>query len=289
MKFLIVNADDFGRYHGVSRGIINAHLNGIVSSTTALVNAADAPASLDIVLKQAPKLGIGVHLNLTHGKPISPPYTIPTLVDQAGFLWSPLEKPDVFNKWHEDDLRRELTAQIERFIILTGKRPTHLDSHYHASLLFPSPLKVTLELANKYGIPIRRPPSIEPSKKASAILMNNFPNVPPAIAKNIISETQLIFENYPHVQWPNYLELRFYRPDITLDNLSSILSHLKDGITELMCHPGYVDGMEGSVYRVERENEILLLSDPLILSLINNLNVILITFSQLSSVLLKPT
>jgi len=285
MKFLIVNADDFGRYHGVSRGIINAHLNGIVSSTTAMVNSADAPASLDIVLEQAPKLGIGVHLNLTHGKPISPPYTIPTLVDQAGFLLSPLEQPEIYNKWHEDDLRRELTAQIERFFTLTGKQPTHLDSHYHASLLFPSSLKVTLELAIKYGIPIRRPPSTEPNKKASAILMNNFPNIPTDIAKNIISETQLIFKNYPTIQWPNYLELGFYRPEITLDNLLSILSHLKDGITELMCHPGYIDGMEGSVYRLERESEISILSDPLISDLIKHQNIKLITFSELSSFL----
>ncbi len=35
---LIVNADDFGRTRGTSAGIIRAHLNGIVTGTTAMMN-----------------------------------------------------------------------------------------------------------------------------------------------------------------------------------------------------------------------------------------------------------
>ena len=46
---LIVNADDFGCTEGVNRGIAEAHVRGIVTSTSLMVNrpaAAEAAASL---------------------------------------------------------------------------------------------------------------------------------------------------------------------------------------------------------------------------------------------------
>jgi predicted glycoside hydrolase/deacetylase ChbG (UPF0249 family) len=38
MRELIVNADDFGLTRRVSQGILDAHRNGIVTSTTLLAN-----------------------------------------------------------------------------------------------------------------------------------------------------------------------------------------------------------------------------------------------------------
>ena len=43
---LIVNADDFGRTRGVSAGILRAHLDGIVTSTTAMMNMPGVAADL---------------------------------------------------------------------------------------------------------------------------------------------------------------------------------------------------------------------------------------------------
>ena len=66
-KVLIVNADDFGLTAGVSRGILEANRNGIVTSTTLLVNRELPPAQLEEL--KASGLGVGVHLNLTLGSP----------------------------------------------------------------------------------------------------------------------------------------------------------------------------------------------------------------------------
>ena len=76
---LIVNADDFGLTAGVSRGILDAHRTGIVTSTTLLVNRAMPPAQIEELTASA--LGVGVHLNLTLGTPVADPKRVPSLVD----------------------------------------------------------------------------------------------------------------------------------------------------------------------------------------------------------------
>ena len=83
MKQLIVNADDFGLTLGVSKGIVDAHREGIVRSTTLMANGAAFGTAVSIS-RRTPGLGIGVHLNLTTGKPVSPARTIPSLVDHDG-------------------------------------------------------------------------------------------------------------------------------------------------------------------------------------------------------------
>ena len=79
MKRLIVNADDFGMTEGVNRAILEAHLRGLVTSTTLLANGA-AFASAAEIAGDTPALGVGVHLNLTEGRPSSDAARIPSLL-----------------------------------------------------------------------------------------------------------------------------------------------------------------------------------------------------------------
>ena len=64
MKYLIVNADDFGQTSGINRGIVEAHLYGIVTSTSLMVDqpgaeeAARLAAGLD-------NLSVGLHASIT--------------------------------------------------------------------------------------------------------------------------------------------------------------------------------------------------------------------------------
>ena len=69
---LIVNADDFGVTEGVSRGILRAHREGLVTSTTVLASLPAQP-ELDAVARDSAGLGLGLHFNLTLGRPVSPP------------------------------------------------------------------------------------------------------------------------------------------------------------------------------------------------------------------------
>src|SRR5690625_1142560 len=89
-KKLIINADDFGLTPGVTQGIIEAHNNGVVTSTTALSVSDYFLPAMSAARIQAPTLSVGIHLTLTlnKGKPILPKEIVPSLVDEDGFFWN---------------------------------------------------------------------------------------------------------------------------------------------------------------------------------------------------------
>src|SRR3989442_15160711 len=77
VKRLIVNADDFGRSAGVDRGIIRAHREGIVTSTTFMANAPGAEMAAALA-RATPTLDVGVHLLLSYARPLTHPATVPS-------------------------------------------------------------------------------------------------------------------------------------------------------------------------------------------------------------------
>ncbi len=79
---LIVNADDYGLTAGVSRGILDSHRRGIVTSTTLLVNRPVDPALIDAL--KASGMGVGLHMNLTLGPPVAPAKRVASLLDGEG-------------------------------------------------------------------------------------------------------------------------------------------------------------------------------------------------------------
>ncbi|HEY5731336.1 MAG TPA: ChbG/HpnK family deacetylase, partial [Anaerolineales bacterium] len=83
-KRLIVNSDDYGRTPDISRGIREAHLQGVVTSTTCMMNIPTTADDIAIALMEAPTLGMGVHLVLTMGKPLSQNEAVPSVVDENG-------------------------------------------------------------------------------------------------------------------------------------------------------------------------------------------------------------
>lgn len=108
-KFLIINADDFGHSQGINRGIIAAHIQGVVSSTSLMVDAPSAIAATQAV-KQNPRLGVGLHFDVTSA------YKSPLDLNDLGAVAS------------------ELQRQYTYFCDLMGREPTHIDSHHHVHL-----------------------------------------------------------------------------------------------------------------------------------------------------------
>src|SRR6185295_19803684 len=84
MKRLIINSDDYGRTTDISRGIREAHLRGVVTSTTCMMNIPTTASDVGIALKETPKLGMGVHLVLTMGRPILPREEGSSITDEDG-------------------------------------------------------------------------------------------------------------------------------------------------------------------------------------------------------------
>jgi predicted glycoside hydrolase/deacetylase ChbG (UPF0249 family) len=149
-RTLIVNADDFGLTGGVSRGILEAHRAGIVTSTTVIVNRPLDPVLIEELL--ASRLGVGLHLNLTLGSPVSRPKRVPSLVGaQETFIRDPRE---VASRASKDEARIELGSQIDVFRKLIGRFPTHLDTHHHVGCQQPI-LDLVLDFAAAIKVPVR--------------------------------------------------------------------------------------------------------------------------------------
>lgn len=149
MKHIIINADDFGYSRGINYGIVDAHTEGLLTSTTLMTNmpAVEHAFKLGHANKS---LGIGVHLTLTCGRPLLD--THHTLVDPKGDF---KKNSQYQGKFHIDpeELYQEWKAQIEKFLD-SGLTPTHLDSHHHVNNLGPM-LPVFKRLAQEYRLPVR--------------------------------------------------------------------------------------------------------------------------------------
>lgn len=113
MKRLIVNADDLGYANGVNEGIVRAHKEGIVTSTSLMVNGKAASHGIKLVRKN-PKLGLGLHFQIEN--------------DDLQILW---QTKRVIASALIEKTKKEFLNQVEIFKKLVGELPDHIDSHHH--------------------------------------------------------------------------------------------------------------------------------------------------------------
>ncbi|HZU80789.1 MAG TPA: ChbG/HpnK family deacetylase [Acidimicrobiales bacterium] len=136
-RFLIVNADDFGRTSGVNKGIVRAHRDGVVTSASLMVRWPGSDEAATYAREQG--LPVGLHLDLGEwvrsAEGWEPVYqVVPT--DDAG------------------EVAREVGNQLGRFHKIMGRTPTHIDSHQHVHLDEPV-RSVVADFASRLGIPVR--------------------------------------------------------------------------------------------------------------------------------------
>ena len=172
---LIVNADDFGRSRGVSDGILRAHRDGIVTSTTAMMNMPGVTHDLLRAADEAPRLGLGVHLTFTAGRPLLPMEWVRSLVDEHDHFLSQAAIMQQPTRIDPDELMSELKAQVTTFKNALGHLPDHLDAH-HFVHLYPPLFRVYLDLADSFDLPIRLPIPRQPAALEQVpALLGNLP------------------------------------------------------------------------------------------------------------------
>lgn len=147
---LIINADDFGFSESINNGIIDAYKEGLISSTTIMINM---PYSEDAILKwkENDSLGLELHINLTQGLPIS--NNVNSLVDKNGIFHKhrKIENNEVEVTY--EDAYKEIKAQIDK-LLSYEVRIDHLDYH-HFIHLNQSIRTALLDLALEYNLPLR--------------------------------------------------------------------------------------------------------------------------------------
>ncbi|EEU9072752.1 chitin disaccharide deacetylase [Salmonella enterica] len=205
-KLLIVNADDFGLSPGINYGIIEAHRHGLVTSTTAMMNA-DGIEHAAAISADFPLLGVGLHFVLSFGAPLS---SMPSL-EREGMLGKWLWQAAAQGKIQDDELVTELHRQYEGFVRLFGQAPTHIDSHHHAHFI-PQVWKHVVRFAGETGLPLRL-------DRQHAISTQGVKGV-----DNFISN--------------------FYAENVSAHFILAALTRAaagKEQSVELMCHPGFID------------------------------------------------
>jgi len=279
-KQLIVNADDYGRAPGVSRGILAAHREGIVTSTTVMINQPGVKEQLSEALA-CPGLGLGLHLVFTAWRPVLPAEEVPGLVDDNGLF---LEQHDIWARAEQiplAQLQAELSAQLERFIGLAGRLPDHLDCH-HFVHLYPPFFQVYADLAARYERPLRVPFPPETEFERAAKTLPFLEDFPRDLVRGMIVTNSALIKARRLAHPDRFIGTFFGREALALDTLLGHLDTLQDGVTELMCHPAYDDpALAASSYRSEREIELKLLTLPAVHDRIKAVGIELVTFGAL--------
>lgn len=251
-KLLIVNADDLGWTEGVNEGIFAAHLNGVVTSATLMVNAPGAAhATAALARPELAGLGVGLHFQLTGGGlPTLPPHEVPSLVDENGRL---PRRPEGLGGARHEEVLAEAEAQLARFERMAGRPPTHVDGHHHVHGR-PEVLAAITTLATGTDLPVR-PVSTG--------------------MRDALRDAGIVT--------PDLFADSFYAERVTAAHLAELVGAVGPGVTEIMCHPGRVDAEleRSSTYVTERETELELLTDPELVARIAAENVRLVSYAAL--------
>jgi predicted glycoside hydrolase/deacetylase ChbG (UPF0249 family) len=229
-RFLIVNADDFGLSAGVNRGVVRAHEEGIVTSASLMVHPPAAAAAAEYA-RRRPGLSVGLHLDVGEW-----------VYRDGG--WSALY--EVVPAEDVGAVEAEVSRQVDDFLRLVGKPPTHVDSHQHAHREEPL-LSAARRVAERYRVPLRH---YTPGVQYRGDFYGQTGKGEPM------------------------------REAITPDALLRVIHSLPAGVTELACHPGDAGDL-WSTYRDERLCEMDTLSDPRIRAAVLEQRIQLITFASL--------
>jgi len=138
MKYLIVNADDFGQSPGVNRGVIQAHEQGILTSASLMVRWPHAAEAADYA-RAHPSLGVGIHLDFGEWAFFNNQWDL---------------RYFVVDEMDPSAVEREVASQIGAFRRLMGCAPTHIDSHQHRHRRAPASAIVG-RTARQLGVPVR--------------------------------------------------------------------------------------------------------------------------------------
>jgi predicted glycoside hydrolase/deacetylase ChbG (UPF0249 family) len=291
VKNLIVNADDLGWTEGVNRGILDAFHGGIVTSTSLLANGA-AFANGIKVAKSAPRLAVGVHLNLSDGEPVADRESVTSLLDDdrqfadgpESLLWKRTRRGLIL-----DEVEEEWDAQIQK-VRDAGIRPTHLDGHKHVHML-PGLFEIALRLARKHSIEAIRV-SLEESSLRAALASGSQHRAGVVLKQGVQARGLKLLARDARKQaarmgiaTADYFCGIAQTGELTLEGLEQLLKGLPEGTTELICHPGHADeALQKTATRLQasRQKELEILTDARIRKLVASQGIRLIDYGFVS-------
>jgi predicted glycoside hydrolase/deacetylase ChbG (UPF0249 family) len=288
---LIVTADDFGLSDETNRGIVDAHLHGIVTSTSILMNAPKTKEAVALA-KTLPSLEVGIHLGFVEGYSLVNKAS--TITDPISYFpghqclhrhWRPFIKSYLLKKLNLQELKQELEAQCEAFMKAFPEKSfipfANGTQHLH---LLPQIAPMVVELCRRYKIRFLRAPSGQglfrrlPYGPVMGFLGARLRRQKPVFLG--FSDEFLGFDASGKVD-KEYLKH-------TLQQIRKTPS-TSPKTFELMTHPGYDAshlrlGLPWAYRDFDWDGERMALTDPEILSLLKDYKINLMQFRNLTHV-----
>ena len=285
-KRLIVNADDFGMSRGITDGILRAHQDGIVTSTSIMVNMPGSEYAIQR-MPEFPSLGVGVHLNLSEGRPLLPPHKVSTLITKDGVFHPLLEM--IHRMWHwqlsEREIEAEFRAQIQ-WLKERGLTPTHADSHQHMYTYPPTAIAFRRALQAE-GVRKIRGTVTRAGQRGGSIRQTYGGTLLRQVAVRGYMEflQNVVFHGFIYPD--SCLAIpRTYRDRGALsEGVRFVLNHQPSGTYQLGCHPGITPdhAAEAEDFKGRRECDLQLLIDPELRDEANRNRIQLINYRDLEN------
>lgn len=250
MKKILVRGDDLGYSRAVNYGIYDTIHNGINNNVGVMVNMPSTKQGLDLLKNEG--VSLGLHINISNGRPISNPRDISSLVDNNGFF----KRSKIYrNATHDfvilDQVVQEIEAQYQKFLELVGETPSYFEGHAVQSTNFIKGLEIVAKRHNLAYLPF--------------------------------SDNKII--SFKHSKLLPFCEsmLPNYQPIITFKKLIKIADKNNDVIPFMICHPGYLDEyiLNTSSLTFPRPKEVSLLCSQEVRDLIAKHDIKLIKYNEI--------
>ncbi|XP_075424637.1 carbohydrate deacetylase isoform X1 [Ascaphus truei] len=286
---LVVTGDDFGYCPRRDQGIVECFRAGALSNVSLLVNGSAAAGAAE--LAQRYNIPIGLHANLSEGRPVCPELRQnSSLISARGVFLGKLGIRTALEQGllSMSEVRQELCAQVNLFHELTGQNPQHMDGHQHVHVL-PRIRQVFAQILREHGICYTRIPvelGLHECTWVQKELMEFYKGVEED-ARNTVD----VFKSHG-IRWPDiYIGLSTMGRNMSTRNIQraidysllSLPASLPPGLPrhsppstpsvsmELMTHPGYPslpteggcgEGPDDFSRSRERLHELEVLRDP---------------------------
>ncbi|XP_028400315.1 carbohydrate deacetylase-like [Dendronephthya gigantea] len=286
-EYLIVTADDFGYSMQRDKGIIQAFNNGIITRASLLVNGQTAQTTA-VTLAGKHGLPLGLHLNLTEGKPVlendgSSLMSEGTVYFRGKFGFREALSRGEIDMMHVKD---EVEAQIETYIKLVGYPPNHVDGHQHIHIC-PEIRDTIAQVMISYSLhQIRIPlePHLASWFDGNTVFYNH-------IFKE--AKTAMDVYNKYQIRYPQaFMGISLMGKHMTTERIiqtykaTRTAAHQRPSVCEFMVHPGYPcfgnqggcgEGPDEFARSEEREHELNVLCDSELKRILKELGVVFIS------------
>lgn len=271
MKYLIVTADDMGLTKSINEGIAKACREGIVNSVS-VIPTGEAFGDAVSVIKDIGLKDIGAHLALTETKPL---LNSSRIYKNHNRLFRDI----LFGKADLGEVRMELKAQLN-LLKKSGLKITHINSHEHIHIV-PEILDIFISLAREFDIPaLRYPRRDRPMRPFNIrdLYKKSILSYFSAINAGLFKSSGLFYTDH----FLGLLDAGKIEEDILID----MLGNLKDGVTELVCHPGFLSPEVIDLYKwhIGAEAELSSFTSPRVKNSIIENEIRPITYGELPSV-----